>query len=108
MERASLDNTPAHISSSEVALAAGGSSNDNIVAVKNDDEGAEVLASDFDPGKWDVICQRGKECFDHGMYTKCGQSCVCNGIRRLTLASSAFVCTSWQSQIPNVHRTAPK
>jgi hypothetical protein len=104
MERASVDNTPAHISSSEIALAAAGSSSHDIVVGKIDDEGAEVLASDFDPGKWDVICQRGKECFDHGMYTKCGRSCVCHGGRWLTLASSAFVCTSWQSQIPNVHR----
>ena len=25
-----------------------------------------VLPPSFVPGKWDVICQRGKECFEHG------------------------------------------
>jgi hypothetical protein len=25
-----------------------------------------VLPDSFVPGKWDVICQRGKECFEHG------------------------------------------
>ena len=25
-----------------------------------------VLPPGFVPGKWDVICQRGKECFEHG------------------------------------------
>lgn len=24
------------------------------------------LPLDFSPGKWDVICQRGKQYFDHG------------------------------------------
>ena len=32
------------------------------------DEGnVHVLPPSFIPGKWDVICQRGKECFEHGM-----------------------------------------
>jgi hypothetical protein len=25
------------------------------------------LSDDYVPGHWDVICQRGKECFEHGM-----------------------------------------
>ena len=25
-----------------------------------------LLPPDFAPTKWDVICQRGKECFEHG------------------------------------------
>lgn len=26
----------------------------------------DLLPPDFEPGEWDVICQRGKECFQHG------------------------------------------
>jgi hypothetical protein len=26
------------------------------------------LPPNFSPGKWDVICQRGKDYFDHGKY----------------------------------------
>jgi hypothetical protein len=31
-----------------------------------DGEEVQALQSSFVPGKWDVICQRGKECFEHG------------------------------------------
>ena len=31
-----------------------------------DGEEVFVLPPGFVPGKWDVICQRGKECFEHG------------------------------------------
>jgi hypothetical protein len=37
-------------------------------ALQADDEYMDLLPPDFEPGKWDVICQRGKECFDHGKY----------------------------------------
>ena len=33
---------------------------------KAEDELLDLLPPDFSPGKYDVICQRGKECFDHG------------------------------------------
>lgn len=33
---------------------------------KAEDETMALLPEDFVPGKWDVICQRGKECYDHG------------------------------------------
>lgn len=33
-----------------------------------DGEEFYVLPPDFVPGKWDVICQRGKECFEHGAF----------------------------------------
>ena len=32
-----------------------------------------LLPSEFAPTKWDVICQRGKECFEHGT---CVSHCV--------------------------------
>jgi len=32
---------------------------------KAEDETMALLPEDFVPGKWDVICQRGKECYDH-------------------------------------------
>jgi hypothetical protein len=35
-------------------------------ASHNEEDSADLLPSDFIPGKWDVICQRGKECFEHG------------------------------------------
>jgi hypothetical protein len=35
-----------------------------------------ILPPSFVPGKWDVICQRGKECFEHGKQ-KCGMWCSC-------------------------------
>lgn len=40
-----------------------------------DKRGTEVLPKDFVPGACSVICQRGKECYDHGktlhlIYTK--------------------------------------
>lgn len=31
-----------------------------------EDEMLDLLPEEFTPGKWDVICQRGKECYDHG------------------------------------------
>mmetsp|Transcript_65442 Transcript_65442/g.98694 ORF Transcript_65442/g.98694 Transcript_65442/m.98694 type:complete len:371 (-) Transcript_65442:84-1196(-) len=31
----------------------------------NAESNADLLPPDFVPGKWDVICQRGKECFEH-------------------------------------------
>lgn len=31
-----------------------------------EDETLDLLPEEFSPGKWDVICQRGKECYDHG------------------------------------------
>ena len=31
-----------------------------------DKRGIEVLPIDFVPGAYSVICQRGKECYDHG------------------------------------------
>jgi hypothetical protein len=33
---------------------------------KAEDECMGWLPPDFVPEKWEVICQRGKECFDHG------------------------------------------
>ena len=33
---------------------------------KFDNDATALLPEGFAPGKWDVICQRGKECFDHG------------------------------------------
>ena len=35
-------------------------------SIQPQDEYNESLPEEFIPGKWDVICQRGKECFDHG------------------------------------------
>lgn len=32
----------------------------------NDGHNMDLLSPDFEPGEWDVICQRGKECYDHG------------------------------------------
>jgi hypothetical protein len=32
------------------------------------DESAALLPRDFTPGTSDVICQRGKECFDHSKF----------------------------------------
>ena len=32
---------------------------------KAEEESMALLPEDFMPGKWDVICQRGKECYDH-------------------------------------------
>jgi hypothetical protein len=29
-------------------------------------DGAKILPLDFLPGNWDVICQRGRMCHDHG------------------------------------------
>jgi hypothetical protein len=28
---------------------------------------AASLPTDYEPGSWDVICQRGKDCHEHGM-----------------------------------------
>eukprot|EP00980_Cylindrotheca_fusiformis_P015704 scaffold4529_cov121-Cylindrotheca_fusiformis.AAC.8 len=33
---------------------------------KAEDDTMTLLPAEFNPGKWDVICQRGKECFEHG------------------------------------------
>ena len=27
-----------------------------------------TIPNGWEPGNWDVICQRGKECFEHGMH----------------------------------------
>ena len=35
-----------------------------------------LLPPDFVPGKWDVICQRGKECYEHGKRFSKWNSCV--------------------------------
>ena len=32
---------------------------------KAEEESMALLPEHFMPGKWDVICQRGKECYDH-------------------------------------------
>lgn len=32
----------------------------------DDGDDAFLLPPSFVPGRWDVICQRGKECFEHG------------------------------------------
>ena len=29
-------------------------------------DGVKILPRDFFPGNWDVICQRGRMCHDHG------------------------------------------
>ena len=31
-------------------------------------EELDLLPDDFQPGEFDVICQRGKECFQHGRF----------------------------------------
>jgi hypothetical protein len=38
----------------------------NMSAEAEEERMVGLLPADFVPGKWDVICQRGKECFDHG------------------------------------------
>lgn len=40
-----------------------------------DKRGIEVLPKDFVPGACSVICQRGKECYDHGktLYLLCAK-----------------------------------
>lgn len=30
------------------------------------DDNLDLLPPNFEPSEWDVICQRGKECFEHG------------------------------------------
>lgn len=35
-------------------------------ATASEEEMMALLPGEFVPGKWDVICQRGKECYDHG------------------------------------------
>lgn len=37
---------------------------------KNEGKDLDLLPPDFEPGEWDVICQRGKECYDHGKIRK--------------------------------------
>jgi hypothetical protein len=36
------------------------------LGVKSED--LDLLPDDFRPGEFDVICQRGKECFQHGRF----------------------------------------
>lgn len=37
---------------------------------KAEEETMALLPAEFVPGKWDVICQRGKECYDHGKFSQ--------------------------------------
>jgi hypothetical protein len=39
-------------------------------------EELDLLPAEFHPGAWDVICQRGKECFEHGRCSHCNPSAV--------------------------------
>lgn len=36
--------------------------------IDSTNESVCLLPIDFEPTKFDVICQRGKECYDHGKY----------------------------------------
>jgi hypothetical protein len=67
----SLNNKPPVTTSSSSAAVMG----DVIVSIEDGD--MCVLPPAFLPGKWDVICQRGKECFEHGMCKKFVIVCVC-------------------------------
>ena len=49
-------------------LAMGYNFTDTTSLQKEQDEFSDMLPKNFVPGKWDVICQRGKECFDHSEY----------------------------------------
>jgi hypothetical protein len=43
---------------------------------KAEEETMALLPAEFVPGKWDVICQRGKECYDHGKFSLVNFTCV--------------------------------
>jgi hypothetical protein len=43
---------------------------EELMQLTQDDGTVDELPPDFMPGNWDVICQRGKECFDHGKSCK--------------------------------------
>jgi hypothetical protein len=46
--------------------------------VKPSSDGAKILPRDFCPGNWDVICQRGRMCHEHGK----SMLAVIEGLRR--------------------------
>ena len=52
-----------------------------------EEETLDLLPEEFVPGKWDVICQRGKECYDHG---KCQRAKTYAWIKQKWLISNPF------------------
>ena len=67
-------------------------------------ESTEPLPIDFEPGNWDVICQGGKESYDHSKFCGMGEKIDIPSFTLHVNSTLLFaVHISWKSTIPFVH-----